>query len=397
MKTVLFIPIFFLISLVGRAQQVALHGIVAVFNSKFETGKIEYVANAAVNEELERAQGTLTQADGAFKLVLVGVRPRSSFNFTIKKEQYEVVNADQLRAVAGQVEAVRIFMAPKGKIAENKRKYYHIGKTASEETLNAKIKDKQQDLAELRKDLNNNSLKIKNLEKEVADLYQRYETIDQSARQLAEQFSRVNLDDASELYQRAFRQFQNGHIDSALMVLDELNWAARVDSILTEEARLFALKNLIQYNDSVITRQQDSIAAALRIKVQSHLGLRQYREALRSTEWLIGLYRDSTQRADAYREAAWLALVAQEYPLAKLYAQSGLELAPKSPVLWRYLAYSTGLQQDTNGSQVALQTARRYTAVGENVNELLRRDIQWLEQQGLPATDIALLRKLVGD
>lgn len=341
MNKVVFI-LLFLPKILINAQQTSFHGVVSVFNSKFETGKPQYISNAAIEEALGRSHATLTLSDGSFNLPLVGVPLKASFDFTVKKENYEVINTDQLRAVAGQLEVKRIYMAPHGKIAENKRSYYKIGKTASERALHEKIAEKRRALEVLHHFGQENEKKIRELEKEIADLTQRYETIDQNARELAERFTHINLDDASELYQRAFLQFQNGFIDSALLILDEVNWEARVDSILGEEARLFALQQLIQHKDSAISLRRDSLAAAIWVITHSHFGLKHYREALRSGEKLIQLYfYDPILLADTYRKIAWLALAAQEFAVAKLYARQAQRIGVVlDPVSERYIAFA---------------------------------------------------------
>ena len=243
MKNILILYLL-LLSPALKAQQTTIVGTVTVFNSKTETGKRQFIQYAQVEETFGKSQATTTDADGNFRLVLVGIAAKQSFAFTAAKAGYEIVNRDNLHAVAGQPEAVHILMSPKGKIAESKIKYYKIGKTASEKALDAKIKQKQADLAALKKNEKANQQAIIDTQAEIAKLYDYYKTIDQNARELAERFSRVNLDDASELYQRAFRHFQNGSIDSALIVLDEVNWSNKVDSILIEEARLLALKSV---------------------------------------------------------------------------------------------------------------------------------------------------------
>lgn len=368
-----------------NAQQVALHGIVTEFNSKFETGKTVYITNAQVEEEYQRCTPTTTRTDGSFDLVLVGIRERKGFKFQVWKSGYEVVNSDQLHAIAGQKDAVRIFMAPRGKIDANRRSYYKIGYAASEKALNQKIEEKRRELHKINEINANNQVEINRLQQEISELYQRFNTLDQSAQELAQRFSRVNLDDASELYQQAFRHFQNGFIDSALQVLDSVNWAARVDSILAEEAKLFALQQVIAFNDSVLTLRRATMVKSLQVEIQAHLGMRQYKEALRTSELLLQLYAADTTLAqmEVYRQVAWLSLLAQEYSLAKLYARGGLEKDSSDLVLQRYLAYSQCLQKEKVGASFQRDHVFR---------EALEADLKVMGLAGIPAPDIELLR-----
>ena len=141
MKNTAFL-LFFLMALTVSAQQSVLNGTVTVFNSQFETGKKQYVANAQVEEDYGKSQATSTNTEGVFKLPLVGIKDLEKVFFNVKKASYEVVNTDALQAVARQKEAVHVFMALEGVLAENKRKYYQINRTASEKAVTEKkLKD----------------------------------------------------------------------------------------------------------------------------------------------------------------------------------------------------------------------------------------------------------------
>ena len=393
MKNTLIFYLLFL-SYALKAQQTSIVGTVAVFNSKTETGKRQFIQNAQVEETFGKSQATTTDVDGNFRLVLVGIAAKQSFAFTITKAGFEIVNRDNLHAVAGQREAVHILMSPKGKIAESKIKYYQIGKTASEKALDAKIKQKQADLAALKKNEKANQQAINDTQAEIAKLYDYYKTIDQNARELAERFSRVNLDDASELYQRAFRHFQNGSIDSALIVLDEVNWSNKVDSILIEEARLFALKSVIDFNDSVLVHRRDSLRQAIQLKRQLHLDKKQYTDALKTSELLFSLdANDSKALIDDYYQTAWLALFAQDYPLATLYSQNGLGLDTHIVGLRLLEIYAFTLSDKKQDAETAL--AKLKPLLDKNKLEKgFTNDLNFFKTHGLSEADSLKLRQI---
>ena len=377
-----------------KAQQTSIVGTVAVFNSKTETGKRQFIQNAQVEETFGKSQATTTDADGNFRLVLVGIAAKQSFEFTATKAGYEIVNRDNLHAVAGQREAVHILMSPKGKIAESKIKYYQIGKTASEKALDAKIKQKQTDLAALKKNEKTNQQAINDTQAEIAKLYDYYKTIDQNARELAERFSRVNLDDASELYQRAFRHFQNGSIDSALIVLDEVNWSNKVDSILIEEARLFALKSVIDFNDSVLVHRRDSVRQAIQLKRQLHLDKKQYTDALKTSEWLFSLdANDPKALIDDYYQTAWLALFVQDYALATLYSQNGLGLDSSHIGLRLLQIYAFTLSDKKQKAKTS--RAQLNGLIDKNkLEKWFTNDLNFFKTHGLSEADSLKLRQI---
>ena len=394
MKKTRIIVYFLLLSYALKAQQTSIVGTVALFNSKTETGKRQFIQNAQVEETFGKSQATTTDADGNFRLVLVGIDSKQSFEFTATKAGYEIVNRDNLHAVAGQREAVYILMSPKGKIDQSKLKYYQIGKMASEKALDAKIKQKQADLAALKKDEKAQQQTINEAQAEIAKLEEYKKNIDPNARKLAERFSRVNLDDASDLYQRAFRHFQNGSIDSALIVLEEVNWRNKVDSILIEEARLFALKSIIEFNDSVLVHRRDSLGLAIQLKSRLYLLKRQYTEAIRMDELLFPLYADNQEALSYnYEHITWLALFTQDYALATLYSQNGLALDNAHIGLRLLQIYAYTLAD----KQKAAETVRAElnSLIDKNkLEQLLTHDLNFFEVHGLSTTDSLKLRKM---
>jgi hypothetical protein len=281
-------------------------------------------------------------------------------------------------------------MSPKGKIAESKIKYYQIGKTASEKALDAKIKQKQADLAVLKKNEKANQQDINATQAEIAKLYDYYKTIDQNARELAERFSRVNLDDASDLYQRAFRHFQKGSIDSALIVLEEVNWSNKVDSILIEEARLLTLKSVIDYNDSVVT----TFKQVVQKNIDEHVRFREYRKALKIAKWLFDLDANNPNALlQDYPQMTRLALLAQDYPSAKWYVQGGLELNPQDVGLHLLDIYTLILNDAQQAAEKAL-TQLNGLIDKKKCAEMVTNDLNRFKTDGLSEADSVKLRQI---
>jgi tetratricopeptide (TPR) repeat protein len=218
MKPIIFIALFFFVGMV-MGQSSDVEGFVIIFNSKYETGKIQYVENALVEDIDERANPYLTKADGYFKLLLIKVSDLESVALSVKKVGWEIINTDRLNAVGGQTDLLKLYMSLHGQIAENRRKYYKIGKTESEKKLEVKNNELQGQIAILKKSAEQNALRILELEREVVQLAEEKILIESNVMKLAERFSRVNLDEANERSLKAFGLFQKGDVGAALRLI----------------------------------------------------------------------------------------------------------------------------------------------------------------------------------
>ena len=266
MRTLFCLFAAFLLSQPLFAQSSTITGTVAIFNSQFETGKREYVANAGVEDDYKRSNATITDANGHFKLSLVGIKDQEKVFYSVKKTGLEVVNIDALQAVAGQSEATRVFMAPEGKIAENKLKYYKINREASEKALTEKLKSLEKQIAAAQSD----AVRLKGLQDEYGRLQAQFDKIEETARDLAERYARTNLDDVSADYQRAFRCFQRGQLDSALLVFKAVNLDAKASSIISEQNRNIDLVKEYAKRNSEKNKQKEDATDALLLKAGLH-------------------------------------------------------------------------------------------------------------------------------
>lgn len=369
------------------AQQSEIRGVVSIHNSKFETGKTEYVANVQIEESFGRGNATISDVGGHFKFSTVGIPFKETMTIVAKKQGLELVNPEELNVVVGQVSWVKIYMCPKGKITENKRKYYNIGKTESEKALSAKITEKQTERERLLKDAKANQQAIWALESEIKNLYDKYQTIDANARELAEKFSRVNLDDASEHYQRAFRHFQNGKIDSALIVLEEADYARQVDEILLEEIKLASLKDVVHHNDSVLSARKDSLIKTYFLKIQALEDSQQYQEGVQSCRNLLDLHlTDTITTIKVLQKLSWLSLLNHSFTDAEQFALLGLSLSKNDPMLNRYWAIVTIFKDAYDEKAIT----KIFTAYPIEKSELLK-----LEESNLPSAQINKLTPFV--
>jgi len=107
-----------------KAQQLPVRGIVVLQNSKLETGTRKYIADAEVRDIFNRANVTRTKSKGNFTLIYIGVSEGETVNFTVKKNEYFVVDQDKLKAVLGQKATVEISMAIGSQLADVQSKLF---------------------------------------------------------------------------------------------------------------------------------------------------------------------------------------------------------------------------------------------------------------------------------
>ncbi|MBC7777971.1 MAG: hypothetical protein H7246_21230 [Phycisphaerae bacterium] len=219
-------------------QQSKLNGVVTIHNSEFETGKKVYVSNVIVSTH--KSTASMSDAAGRWLLVLIDTYMGDPISLNVTKKGYEVVNIEDLKTFAGQKSLVEINMAPIGYIADAKRKYYSIARTGAEKSLIMRLDTMKGEISKLKKQPKIiNEEKIKSLEQEIASLNDQRNKIDDYSRELAEKFAKINLDDTSELYQKAFILFEKGDLDGAINLLKS--------SKLDEESKSLLIKlNLLK-------------------------------------------------------------------------------------------------------------------------------------------------------
>lgn len=323
--------IFFLLLLpvLLPAQQSTLLGRVAVFNSQFETGKRQYVFGAAVEEDYGKSQATLTRADGCFSLVLVGIHDRASVYFSVKKTGLEVVNTDVLKAVAGQEDTLRVFMSPIGKIAENKLRYYKINRTAVERLMERKLDSLDRALALLKSQYNADEARRLDLQREIDRIVADFKDLDATILDLAERYSRINLDDMSETYQQAFRFFQKGELQAAIRILEAAELETQSQALVQENKILDRQKAQYAFQNALLQEQKKQSAEALVFKAELHSLQLQTQEEEQCYVLLRKLYPEYPEYAliyagflrKMYRDAEAISLYRQVVEQSATYTQ----------------------------------------------------------------------------
>jgi len=300
----LLIFLLFIGPLLLVGQQSSIRGVVSIHNSETETGKRQYVANAGVTDDFGKAQPVITDANGQFILIYVGVEEKSGVSFQVKKEGLEVVNTSALEAVTGQQNLVKISMASREKLDEYRRLIYKIGKTEAEKKLEKLVAQKSRELLALRQNAALNEIKIKRLEQDLIELEEQSRKIDDQAQELARKYAPINLDDQSAVFRNAFVLFQKGQLDSSLLILAKVNLANMVSQILTEREKLGELQLGLVVRDSVQKQRTKEVSEALHFKADLHLTNFEFDSV--STCYKLLLQLDSTDINTLYSYATFL-------------------------------------------------------------------------------------------
>ncbi|MGB1206223.1 MAG: tetratricopeptide repeat protein, partial [Chitinophagales bacterium] len=238
------------------AQKIPLHGVVSIQNSGFNNkGVIEYVNLAQVEDDFDSANPDATDSEGKFTLNYIGVAQNDAVSFSVKKAGLKVVNIDRLNVTLGKNEATQIYMCEPEVLAENKKRYYKIGKTAGEKQLKIKLQQAKEELALLERAVDVNVIQIQDKNEQIRFLEQQGQNLDKHAKELAKRFAHENFDEASALSQKAFRLFQEGKIYEALDVLD----IKRLDADLKKA-------------DEAIAKGEDLIRAGTKMKATGEKG-----------------------------------------------------------------------------------------------------------------------------
>jgi tetratricopeptide (TPR) repeat protein len=300
MKFYIIFPLLFYVFAL-EAQQTTLYGIVAIQNSRIETGKTQYVPNAAIEETNRRANATLTDAAGYFKLSLVGIPERERFQIIVRKEGMEVVNSDALYAISGQKDTVKIYMITSAKLADARQRYYKIGKTSAEAALEKQVKQIDAEYKRLKTNENANRERIAVLEREMQDLDAQRREVERVAKDFAERYARINLDEVGPQYQKAYLLLQEGKLDEALAALNQIGVEQRISTRVAERRRIGHATEDLAKQRIENERGLEQDMEALRFKADLLIAKFDYLAAEKTYEVLVNV--DSTN-IKALREKA---------------------------------------------------------------------------------------------
>ena len=216
--------VFLLLPPVVEAQTISLPGSVVVQNSAYETGARQFISDASIRAPMSKP--AISDRSGKFLLEFSGVTSGTPVRLVVNKPGFEVVNAREVQSVIlGRIPAVEILMADAQKLAEAQMKYYKIATDGIAQSYHRKMTALNQENVALADRLARFGAQH---EREVSSLMEAIDVLTAernkamgNAGELAERFASTDLDNASDLFRRAFELFQRGQLDSVLVLLDK--------------------------------------------------------------------------------------------------------------------------------------------------------------------------------
>ncbi len=272
MKKLILILICLLITGTCFAEKATgLRGIVVLQNSKGQP-----VSGAQISAFDAMPQGT--ESSGRFELVFTANKKAGDkVVLSVQKQGLEVVNRKELDVIipANPDEIVRIVMCKTGERDRHARMYYEI----AEKSINDSYEERLKQINEkYEKDLTEKNKEIQKLkDQKTAGLSQ--------AKDLAEKFAEVNLDDVSALYKEAFALFQKGDIDKAIQVLED----KKMDKLLTvaQDEKRKAQEHLTKLDKAIKVLEDEKmdklLKAAQEEKRKAQERLKKSEEAVRQS------------------------------------------------------------------------------------------------------------------
>ena len=222
-KTIILLFLINLYAVSSFCQSVAFKGIIYEHNSKANTGSLKVLSNAQVT--IPYSVPVISDNKGSFKTATEGFKVGESTKIKIRKSGYEVVNVKELNdVVVGKLNNIIVYMAPEGKLYEEKLKYYNLAKKSIEKSHNEKVNNLLFEFKKKQTEYSNDNLSLTKYKEEYAKQTEKLDNEMQdalrSAKDLSKKVAEINLDFANNLLKRAVQLYKNGEIDSCLIFLN---------------------------------------------------------------------------------------------------------------------------------------------------------------------------------
>lgn len=283
MKNILFLFLLFFPFIIYSQNDAILSGVVVEQNSKFNTGKLNYIPNTQIKSV--GASPQISDVNGEFTLVFADKPIGKTVRIYASKNGFEVVNEKELKntAVLGRLSPVKVILCKEGKLYENQVAYYKIAEEAAIENYKRRIailesEGREKDL--LFKELENEfKQEVTSLNQAKDLLSLQLKKVEKQAKELADNWITVNLDDQSESYQKAFRAFIQKDLSLALAILDSVDLKNRLETNTVEKIKEENLIDTLQAKIALREKQIQQDINQLVFKAELYILLNAFSKA----------------------------------------------------------------------------------------------------------------------
>lgn len=328
--------ILVIVSCFSFSQQIKLNGQISIHNSKYNTGKIEYVKLASVTAPFSKP--ATSDDNGQFELEFVGIAAGTSVKVQVEKDGLEIVNDyDLQRVILGRQLPLQIYLTAKGQLAIAQTELYNISKTAlfaQKDTLIARLRANETEskaaMAELQERFG----------RAIADRYEaeqllndKVEEIEKRLPEFAQNLAAQNLDFASDLYIDAYEEFKKGNIEKVIEILgsSKLDQSYRVT--IKQIAEGENLENIGRDMQRKGQLQIMQILNSYELKADAFNLLFNYSSAAQVYDSIIEIHRvnqlDEEKLATYYSKAAMIYCDDGKYEKAMEYNQKAIVIQEK--------------------------------------------------------------------
>jgi tetratricopeptide (TPR) repeat protein len=291
------------------SQISSISGRLSIFKPLGSSSPRKLVGFADIYDVADPANRTLSNTDGRFKLQFVGVKPNTLRVLVVSKQGLSVVNQSALNVHTDQPEVLEIFLCEPQNIAQNRKYFYHIGKTAADSFLNRKLASLLKEKANIAVTNQIQSDRLKKITDSIKQLSASLLRTEELANSLADRYSLIDISDASAETDAAFSMFQKGNLDSAITLLNNANFSNLIKQDRQEIAKTEALKRETISRDSLARDRHIKIVTGLQLQADLTMLKSEYAETSKVYEELLAY--DSTSPETIYAYSYFLSIIGE--------------------------------------------------------------------------------------
>ncbi len=343
MKKVLFF-LLVIYSFISKSQ-IPFRGIVTEQNSS-------YTAIPNVQIKSDTSNTVSSDAKGNFNLLFQNKKEGDEVYLQAKKFGYEIVNSKEMatKIPKRQNSPFRVVKSKAGLLAQNKARYYGI----SEKYITRKY---EKELAKLNRSTEGWREKAKQLEES-------FRSSLEFARELADKYSMMNLDDVSELQRKAFRLFEENKVEEALKILEGENYQENIKLVKIEQKKI---QGNIHLADNEIAKAEEIIQQQIsKLMFQADLYAQDFQFDKAEKTYEIAAEADTTNYDNTFDFAYFLNNQNQHDRAIKYYLRV-LKLAPSESYIATTQNNLGVLYQTKNDYLAALKAYNRALEISERL------------------------------